>query len=298
MNVIDTTGMSREEWLVLRRQSIGASDAPVIAGLSKYKSRFQLWLEKTGQAEPTEAGEQARWGLRLEDDIIEELQWHGVEILGKNTQRMIRHPTIPWMTSTVDAFDVEEKGWQLKATSKHLSEDEPPPADWGLQVHQEMMCAGHSEWGIAAFVGPRLLLRKWHVPFDPEIGEGYLQLATEFWNHVETRTPPTEFGPQDAAVLLRHYRAIDDDIIVTEDTRLRELSEQYEIAIRVARFQSDLADQLKAALLARMQTACAMRVGPYLMKRSQVNVKAHTPKPREASSYTKFSFSNTEREDS
>lgn len=291
--------MSRAEWLALRRQSIGASDAPVIAGLSKWKSRFALWLEKTGQGEPEEAGEPARWGLLLEDDIIEELQHHGVTIHATDVQHMIRHPSILWMTATIDAFDSTGKGWQLKATTKHLFEDEPPPSDWIVQVHQEMMCAGHSEWGIAAFVGPRLQLRKWAIPYDDAIGQGILQLNSEFRRHVNEMTPPTEFDPQDAAVLLRHYREIEGEEIATESSGLLRLAEQYEAAKSVARFQGELADQLKAALLAEMKNAPALRVGPYRLRRSTVNVKADpTPKPRAANSYTKFTFTNTESEES
>ncbi|WP_407635573.1 YqaJ viral recombinase family protein, partial [Effusibacillus pohliae] len=36
--------MSREEWLRQRRRGIGGSDAAAIAGLSRYKSRIQVYL--------------------------------------------------------------------------------------------------------------------------------------------------------------------------------------------------------------------------------------------------------------
>ena len=46
-----------------RRKGIGGSDVATILGLNKWKSPYQLWLEKTGQIdlEHTES-EPAYWG--------------------------------------------------------------------------------------------------------------------------------------------------------------------------------------------------------------------------------------------
>ncbi len=41
--------MSRDEWLIERRKGIGGSDASIILGLNKWKTPFELWLDKTGQ---------------------------------------------------------------------------------------------------------------------------------------------------------------------------------------------------------------------------------------------------------
>ena len=40
------------EWLNYRREGIGASDASIIMGKSKYKTIQELWEEKTGLVEP------------------------------------------------------------------------------------------------------------------------------------------------------------------------------------------------------------------------------------------------------
>lgn len=44
-----TSEMSRDEWLIERRKGIGGSDASIILGLNKWKTPFELWLDKTGQ---------------------------------------------------------------------------------------------------------------------------------------------------------------------------------------------------------------------------------------------------------
>ena len=37
-----------EEWLDWRKKGIGSSDAPIIMGVSPWKTPFELWEEKTG----------------------------------------------------------------------------------------------------------------------------------------------------------------------------------------------------------------------------------------------------------
>ena len=45
-----TLDMSHQEWLEDRKRGIGGSDVATVLGLNKYKSPYQLWLEKTGHA--------------------------------------------------------------------------------------------------------------------------------------------------------------------------------------------------------------------------------------------------------
>ena len=42
---VSTKGMSREEWLMRRRKTIGGSDAAGIVGLSRWASPFSVWAE-------------------------------------------------------------------------------------------------------------------------------------------------------------------------------------------------------------------------------------------------------------
>ena len=56
MNVnilVETDGLSREEWLEYRKQGIGGSDVAAILGISKWKSEIEIWITKTS-TEPVE----------------------------------------------------------------------------------------------------------------------------------------------------------------------------------------------------------------------------------------------------
>ena len=49
LRLISTKELPHEDWLAVRRQGIGSSDAAAAVGLTPYKSQLELWLEKTGR---------------------------------------------------------------------------------------------------------------------------------------------------------------------------------------------------------------------------------------------------------
>ena len=70
---IPTKNLTRLEWLELRREGIGGSDASVVMGENPYRSILQLWEEKTGRKEITDEGnEHTYWGTLMEDVIRHE----------------------------------------------------------------------------------------------------------------------------------------------------------------------------------------------------------------------------------
>ena len=47
LRLVSTKELPREDWLQIRKQGIGSSDAAAAVGLNPYKSQLELWLEKT-----------------------------------------------------------------------------------------------------------------------------------------------------------------------------------------------------------------------------------------------------------
>ena len=66
---ISTKGMTREEWLKLRRTGIGGSDAGAICGLNPYSSPMTVYRDKTGDYLEDEDNESMRQGRDLEDYV-------------------------------------------------------------------------------------------------------------------------------------------------------------------------------------------------------------------------------------
>lgn len=46
--LVNTKDLSREDWLQVRRQGIGSSDAAAACGIHPYLSMLELWMIKTG----------------------------------------------------------------------------------------------------------------------------------------------------------------------------------------------------------------------------------------------------------
>ena len=59
---ISTVGMPHDEWLAIRQNSIGGSDASAIIGLNPYMSAYTLWAMKRGKTPPPEENEAMRIG--------------------------------------------------------------------------------------------------------------------------------------------------------------------------------------------------------------------------------------------
>src|SRR5690606_18657199 len=68
----------------VRRSGIGSSDAATVAGLNRWKTPLDLYLEKRGLVEPEPASEAAEWGTILEPTILREFaRRNGLCVVGR-----------------------------------------------------------------------------------------------------------------------------------------------------------------------------------------------------------------------
>lgn len=295
MNVIDTSGLTRAQWLELRTHSIGASDSPVIAGLSKYKSRLALWLEKTGQIQPDPTmSEAAWWGLELEKKIAERTTLdRGVKFDG--FQVMVHHPALPWLTSTLDAVDNQGEIHQFKAagfqTARGLEDGDNAtmPAAWKIQAAHEIACADRTRAFWHVFVGGRLGLMHFEVNRDEELIESIFQLDREFWSHVEFSTPPAEFEADDIEVIRRLFDRATGEHVVIDDPMIADHAKRFLEAKEAGKYAAQEETKYKAAMLFRMGNASTAECGACRLTRTQRHRKAY---PVKASDYIEFSCTN------
>jgi putative phage-type endonuclease len=270
----------------------------VIAGLSRYKSRYALWLEKTGEAMQDDGpSEEAWWGLELENVIKHRLSTHH-EVETVAQQVTMSHEDHPWLTCTIDGVDENGEIWEYKAAgfsiAKGLENGDVSslPNAWVLQVHHQMFVANQDVAHIAAFAGHALKLYTFDVYFDRLLWSELFSLEREFWDRVQRRIPPGEFDASDAKLLLNQYRGAEPEIALDYFTS-SPYCVQYEEETRAAKDHQVLAEAAKAKLLGLMRDAKAATCGPYRLTRTMVNVKADpAPKPRDAFSYIRFGFKN------
>lgn len=203
----------REKWLEARAIGIGGSDAAVIMGMNPYKSPYQLWLEKTGQAEAPDLShvQAVYWGSKNEANIADWFQ----EETGKRVKRLgtLRSREYPFMLANVDRTVVgENAGLEIKTAgvSQYCKwkDDEIPDAYYCQCLHY-MAVTGAAYWYIAVLLGGNEA--KWkRIERNEEDIQHLIMAETDFWKLVEARTPPPVDGSDScAAALSAQYKGGD-----------------------------------------------------------------------------------------
>ncbi|WP_298066509.1 YqaJ viral recombinase family protein, partial [uncultured Acinetobacter sp.] len=92
-----TKGMSREQWLQVRKQGIGSSDAAAACGFNPHMSMLELWMIKTGrmQNQPDQPTQNSYsplyWGNQLEPLIASYYQ-HKTGHKVRKVNAVLQHP--------------------------------------------------------------------------------------------------------------------------------------------------------------------------------------------------------------
>ena len=92
------------EWLEMRRNHIGASDAPIIKGLSPWRTAFQLWEEKLGLREPQQTNAAMQRGNELEPIALKAYN----DCTGNCASPVVVfHPEYKWMMASLDGLSLD-----------------------------------------------------------------------------------------------------------------------------------------------------------------------------------------------
>lgn len=151
----DTKDMSRDDWLELRRRSIGGSDAAVILGLNQFRSQYTLWADKKGILNYKEDNEAMRIGRDMEDYVANRF----CEATGKKVRRrnaMFLHDNYDFISANIDRDIVgENAGLECKTTNIFAGCDfeggEIPPYYYCQCVHY-MSVMGYEKMYLAVLV--------------------------------------------------------------------------------------------------------------------------------------------------
>ncbi|MCD7810380.1 MAG: YqaJ viral recombinase family protein [Ruminococcus sp.] len=174
----------RQKWLEVRNTGIGGSDAACILGLSKWKSAFQLWNEKTHKVEPEDLSDNEfiYWGNYFEEGVA---KWFS-EKTGKQVRRqgLIRSKEYPFMLASVDRMVIgENAGLECKTASdfkKSEWEGGEIPAAYYVQCQHYMAVTGCDKWYIACLIGGNKPIYK-EVPRNEEEIKALIEAEKFFW---------------------------------------------------------------------------------------------------------------------
>ena len=204
--LVSTEDMPYADWLEYRKQGIGGSDASVVCGINRYKSPVELWLDKTGQLPPQEAGEATYWGTQLESIVRDEFT--------KRTGIKVTKPTVilqseehPFMLANLDGIcEVPDVGtciFEAKTASAYKAGgwEDTIPDEYQLQIQHYMAVTGYAGAYIAVLIGGNTFRWKF-VERDEELISMLIELESAFWNHVQDGTPPPLDGSEASAKFL------------------------------------------------------------------------------------------------
>jgi putative phage-type endonuclease len=203
-----TNDMTREQWLAWRKKGIGGSDVSAIAGMNRWKSPIEVWMEKVGQLEPKELGEAAYWGTVLEDIVAKEYSKRsGLKVQRRNA--ILQHPKHEFMLANVDRMihDVDRgKGiLECKTAGEYKKgewEEDNIPEEYALQVHHYLAVTGLQFARIAVLIGGNKFEIR-DIERDEEIVDYLTKIESDFWQLVKSGTAPEMDGSQSASDLLK-----------------------------------------------------------------------------------------------
>ena len=222
--LVETEGLSKEQWLRYRKQGIGGSDVSCLLGINKWKSEIELWLDKTNQTNThVEENEAMQWGTIMEPIIRN----HFAEVTGKavvELKAMLQHPEHPFMLADVDGVTVDDSGnpaiLEIKTASefKRSDWDEGVPAYYQTQVQHYLCVTGIQKAYVAVLIGGNSF-RIFEVDADAEIQSMLIAVEKDFWNKVQNMIRPEMDGSDAAKNLLDslYHGGISEEIVMPDE---------------------------------------------------------------------------------
>lgn len=211
------------KWLELRREGIGGSDAGAALGLSKWRTPYQVYLDKIGETQGIEENESMYWGKKHEDNIINRY----IEGTGKAVERpqaIFRNQINPFMQYTPDGISF---GRLLEAKTSRYGQDfgdagtDEIPQEYLVQVQHGMIVTGLRVCDVAVLISGSEY-RQYEIPADKELQEMIIEQESAFWEKVQKRIEPEPITTED---LKRRYPFSRQQSIECDDYILNELEE-------------------------------------------------------------------------
>ena len=215
----DTKGLPKDEWLSIRQKGIGGSDIAAIAGLNPFKSAIEVFLDKTGRAEPIKENSKMKWGKLLEDPVAQEYS----ASTGKKVQRVnavLQDTKTPHFLANIDRIasgNGQGNGiLEVKCTSWAKAWDGGIIPDFYYTQLQWYLGVCGLAWGqFATLISGSDLLIPPVTPADPKCIHNLFVIADRFWtqNVLKDTPPPPDQNPATREAYKILYPDITDETI-------------------------------------------------------------------------------------
>jgi len=175
------------EWKEWRKDKIGASDIPVIMGVSPYSTPYKLWKKKLGfEKEFVHQG--MKFGLENESSVRERLQ---ILYNTRIDHKTFVHSEIPWAIASLDGIDSDNIIYEIKSCNEkdhEIAKSGQVPEKYMPQVQWQMFVSDVNTCRYSSSHKDDLVVVEVHK--DMDLIRSYLIKATEFYEHLINYTEP------------------------------------------------------------------------------------------------------------
>ena len=207
--LVSTKDMAYQDWLEVRKQGIGSSDAATACGLNPYMSMLELWLIKTGRQSQSIEDESSGlaplyWGKQLEPLVAEYYSMHTNSKV-RRVNAVLQHPDPDkhFMLANLDYSVVGNEEVQIlecKTAGEHgakLWRDGVPLYVLCQVQHQLAVTGKHAAHVCVLLCGHETKIFK--VTRSESVIEHIINAERYFWECVENDTPPSVDASASAA---------------------------------------------------------------------------------------------------
>lgn len=233
--------MITETQRAARERGIGSSDVPAILGISPWVTPMDLWLMRTGRAEPQPQNAAMAMGSALEPVIL--------KLAADRLEARVVSPSstfvgaLPHHRANIDGMVGQAKRGAPIVEAKTSGRAD----DWGddgtsdvpehvrAQVLYQMACSSSDRAWVAVLLGDRGLRFQLHrVEWDADYAAHIIDRVDAFWGRVMTDTPPEACASLEVAKRLRKDDAptvgIDPGLFVADESARKALAAAQEVA--------------------------------------------------------------------
>ncbi|MFV5591735.1 YqaJ viral recombinase family protein [Acinetobacter variabilis] len=216
--LVNTKDMAYQDWLEVRKQGIGSSDAATACGLNPYMSMLELWLIKTGRQTQSIEDESSGvaplyWGKQLEPLVAEFYSMHTHNKV-RRINAVLQHPDPDkhFMLANLDYSVVGSDEVQIlecKTAGEHGAKlwRDGVPLYVLCQVQHQLAVTGKQAAHVCVLIcGHETKIFK--VTRSESVIEHIIQAERYFWECVEKDIPPSVDASESAAkAILQLYPA-------------------------------------------------------------------------------------------
>lgn len=218
-----------------RKIGIGTSDASVIMNANPYKTRVELWQEKSGLVVPKDDFiERAFWGTQLEESILrgipevmtqrgENPDIHKIRKDGRTYWHNAKINENKFLYGHLDGrigTDIAEIKHQGGLANKAWDNYDIPPMFYWQGICALLVCENAQVWRIYSLCNGNIIYRTIHKEFVQDDIDLLLDSATEFWSkNVLEKTPPEAVNERD--IRLVHTEDKLTTVVITSEIKER-----------------------------------------------------------------------------